>query len=296
MSDAAKQPRDPADGQPSTGPGTPPATDAAPDAEGPCEPATVPVGVGEAPVSEADGAKSIESGEPPVAAASGTEDAEPTRERLDRIERAMSELSRLTRIEDTVAETFKRVSFLPPKLRDLGGKIDAAATSISEPRYKAALEGLVGILDLVDNMLRSTPAETGSPDDQQHRRNYEVLRTQIKQTLITNGLTEIPTDGEFDPSMHTAIGRRETLDPEKDQQIAEVLHAGFRTEHAVLRYAEVEVWHCAEAFSDSDQAQPTDEAAPDPSDAGVGGTAETPAEDETLDRPPPGVPSPGLDT
>ena len=53
---------------------------------------------------------------------------------------------------------------------------------------------LVSLFDLTDQLARSTALESGASDaSARHRRNYEVLCTQVRQILAANGLTEIPT-------------------------------------------------------------------------------------------------------
>ncbi len=142
---------------------------------------------------------------------------------------------RLAGLEATIEAVAKQVGFLPPQVRMLTGKIDGLATTVSEPRYRAALLGLLGLHDMVEQMLRSQPADA----DTEHRRNYEVLRTQFKQLLAANGLAEVATDGPFDPTIHRALKRVPTHDPSKADRVVEVVRPGFRTEQSVLRYAEV---------------------------------------------------------
>ena len=151
-------------------------------------------------------------------------------------------LQRLDAFQESVDGLAKLVSYLPPQLRMLGGKIDGLTTSLAEPRCRALLLGLLSIQDLVDQMLRAP--ENGSLPAPDHRRNYEVLATQIGQLLASNGLSEIPTDGEFDPQLHRAVGSAPCDDPARENRVAEVVRRGFRTEQSVLRYAEVLVGQC----------------------------------------------------
>ncbi len=149
--------------------------------------------------------------------------------------------TRVAGFEAAMEATAKQVSFLPPQLRMLGGKIDGLATAISEPRYRAALLGLLGVYDLTDQILRALPAgdDAAGATTPDHRRNYEVLLAQLRQILETNGLTEIPTAGGFDPELHRALQLVPVTDPAQSDQILEVVRRGFRTEQSVLRYAEV---------------------------------------------------------
>jgi molecular chaperone GrpE (heat shock protein) len=74
-------------------------------------------------------------------------------------------------------------------------------------------------------------------------KSFEVVRLQLEQLLDVNGLRAIEATGVFDPQVHRALSRVTVTDPARHQQIVEVLRAGFRTEQAVLRFAEVSVGH-----------------------------------------------------
>ncbi|MGE0129084.1 MAG: nucleotide exchange factor GrpE [Blastocatellales bacterium] len=150
--------------------------------------------------------------------------------------------TRMAGFEAAMDAMAKQVSFLPPQVRMLGGKIDGLGTAISEPRYRAALLGLLGVFDLTDQILRTLPTEGASEVGvaaPNHRRNYEVLLAQLRQILESNGLTEIPTSGGFDPELHRALKLIPVADPAQSDQILEVARRGFRTEQSILRYAEV---------------------------------------------------------
>jgi molecular chaperone GrpE (heat shock protein) len=67
----------------------------------------------------------------------------------------------------------------------------------------------------------------------------------LLQVLAANGLTEIPASDVFDPTQHRAVQRVPTADRGLDGQVREVVRRGFRTERAVLRYAEVVVYRYA---------------------------------------------------
>ncbi|MFQ6009267.1 MAG: nucleotide exchange factor GrpE [Candidatus Zixiibacteriota bacterium] len=145
----------------------------------------------------------------------------------------------LANIEKAMYTTANQVSFLPPQVRMLGGKIEGLTTSISEPRYRAVILSLLGVYDLVDQVLRTLPPAPESDADAGHRRNYEVMRTQLRQILEANGLSEIPADGDFEPKVHRALQNVPVDNPAQANRVLEVVRPGFRTEQSILRYAEV---------------------------------------------------------
>jgi molecular chaperone GrpE (heat shock protein) len=149
---------------------------------------------------------------------------------------------RLGRLEITLQSLNKQTNFLPPKLRGLGKKVDELTTSVGEARTRGLLVDIVGMGDLVEGALRSmTVVANESPAQAETRRYFEAMATRVEQILESHDIQEIPTDSEFDPTVHNAIEIQAVDDPDMDGQIVDVLRRGFRSEHSVLRYAEVTV-------------------------------------------------------
>ena len=64
------------------------------------------------------------------------------------------------------------------------------------------------------------------------------IRQNLMKILESKGLTEIPTDGKFDPNCHEALCVEEA---DTDGDIAEVFQKGYRLGNKVLRYSKVKV-------------------------------------------------------
>ena len=150
-------------------------------------------------------------------------------ERLDRIE------SFVSKHEGQLTALSERLGLIPAQLRELGNKVDNVTENINESRLHDLLLSLLLLLDLTGQF-----AATADPD---HARNYELLRRQMLETLEINGIYMIDATGRFDPAWHKIIERVPCDSPEEEGQIASVFRPGFRTERAVLRYAEVMVKH-----------------------------------------------------
>jgi len=169
---------------------------------------------------------------------------------------------------DRIGGLEKQVSLLPPQVRNLAAKVDGLSTSIVEPRIRSLLAGLLGLYDLIDQVLRTLPNAEVSPAE--HQRNYEVLKTQVGLLLDANGLYQIAAAGTFDPQVHRALESVPVDDPAKAGGILEVVRPGFRTDQAVLRYAEVTVGRftappvTAAAVEEAPTAQPEPENPADP--------------------------------
>ena len=64
------------------------------------------------------------------------------------------------------------------------------------------------------------------------------IRQNLMKILESKGLTEIPTDGKFDPNRHEALC---TVEAETEGDIAEVFQKGYCLGNKVLRYSKVKV-------------------------------------------------------
>jgi molecular chaperone GrpE len=65
-----------------------------------------------------------------------------------------------------------------------------------------------------------------------------VIR-QFKDALATEGVSEVPTDGDFDPTLHEAI----THGDGPEGKILEILEKGYKLGDRVLRPAKVKIGH-----------------------------------------------------
>lgn len=171
--------------------------------------------------------------------------------------------ARLSNLEMATDVASRQIAFLPPQIRMLAAKIEGLTTSVSEPRLRAVLLGLLSVYDLVEQarraLLNEAPTDAGAVE----LRHYEVLRTQLRQLLEANGLSEISGDGPFDPLVHRAIERVPVTDPTQADGVVSVLRPGFRTEQSVLRYAEVSVAHYTPAENPAEAGGATDAPAPE---------------------------------
>ena len=177
----------------------------------------------------------------------------------------------LIQIVDAVGKTSEQLSFLPGQIRNLGGRVDAVAVSISETRYRTLLMDILGIYDLLDQLIRSVEL-VASEADRQHLKNYRILQTQMVQILEYNGLSRISTEGPFNPDVHRAVDRMPCEEASQAGQVVKVVRPGFRTALQVLRYAEVVVSYHAPG--------PESEHSPEPE------TGEQPSENETSENTP----------
>jgi Molecular chaperone GrpE (heat shock protein) len=101
---------------------------------------------------------------------------------------------------------------------------------------KFANEGMAReILSVVDDMDR---ALQNTNDETEFVKGFRGIRQNLMKILETNGLSEIPTDGKFDPDLHEALCVTES---DTDGDIAEVFQKGYRMNDRVIRYSKVRV-------------------------------------------------------
>ncbi len=64
------------------------------------------------------------------------------------------------------------------------------------------------------------------------------VRANLMKVLESNGLKEIPADGDFDPNYHEALC---TVEGDEDDKVAEVFQKGYTLNGKVIRYSKVKV-------------------------------------------------------
>lgn len=156
-------------------------------------------------------------------------DLQPVVERLDRLEDLIAQLN------GQLKALAERTDLLPRQLRSQNAKIDDITESINQTRLRDLLNSLLMLHDLAEQM-----AGTSEPANLS---NFEVLRSQILETLALNGISPIPVSERFDPALHRAIESVPCPTPEEEGQIVRVCSVGFRTARAVLRPSQVVVKH-----------------------------------------------------
>lgn len=111
----------------------------------------------------------------------------------------------------------------------------------NEEYRKYACSSIVqDLLTVVDDLDRALASTT---EDSVLVQGVKGVRGNLMKVLESNGLTEIPSEGAFDPNMHEALC---TVDADEDGKIAEVFQKGYMINGKVLRYAKVKVTKKAE--------------------------------------------------
>src|SRR5512146_509865 len=95
------------------------------------------------------------------------------------------------------------------------------------------------LLPVLDNFERALGHAPAAGDDE-YRQGIELIYRQFSEALKKRGLTEVRTDGAFDPNVHEAVAREETAGVEPNSIVA-VLQKGYYLNDRLLRPAFVKV-------------------------------------------------------
>lgn len=101
----------------------------------------------------------------------------------------------------------------------------------------ACADVLIEVLPVIDNLERALQVE-GSCDDL--KKGIEMTERQFKGALEKLGVTEIDSNGQFDPNYHNAVMHIEDENLEANT-IAEVFQKGYKKGDKVIRYTLVKV-------------------------------------------------------
>jgi|GEM_PF-6666242 len=144
---------------------------------------------------------------------------------------------RFAALETAVERLGRQASFLPPKLRGLGERIDALSTVLAHARCRTLLTEVLAIDDLVHAGL----ADLQRGDELAPERVLTALRATLTTLLDSQGVTEIEASGPFDPARHQAVRQLPVDEAQFDGAVLEVDRRGFAHGEQVLRFAEVAV-------------------------------------------------------
>ena len=97
-------------------------------------------------------------------------------------------------------------------------------------------------VDVLENFERALAAAKSKPAFDSLLEGVQLIRNQFLVTLAELGVSEIELEGKiFNPEIAEAVGTVDVVDPEKDQQIIEVVSKGYVLDQTLVRPARVRV-------------------------------------------------------
>jgi len=148
---------------------------------------------------------------------------------------------------DPASESDERIAALEEERDELLDKLRRVAADFDNFRKRAARdqESLVGraserlmkaLLPVVDDIDRALVA-VGEHEEAKLEEGVRLVARELDEALKREGLTEIETDGPFDPHVHEALLSQPS--EQEEGAVIEVLQKGYRLGDRVLRPARV---------------------------------------------------------
>lgn len=144
--------------------------------------------------------------------------------------------------ENTKIEEFEtRISDLENQLKRAVADYHNLEKRVAEGRSELTRWGtgelLTRILPVLDHLEQALRGVKESESQSGWFRGVELAVKELNQVLQSEGLEQIPADGQFDPNLHEAVDTREG----EDNKILEVVRRGFSLNGKILRPAQVVV-------------------------------------------------------
>ncbi len=93
-------------------------------------------------------------------------------------------------------------------------------------------------LTVADNLERALGVECA---DENFKKGVEMIYQSFMETLGKLGVEQIPSDGEFNPSLHQAVQQVPAQDGQESGMIASTFQKGYKLGDRILRFAMVAV-------------------------------------------------------
>lgn len=148
---------------------------------------------------------------------------------VEEFEAVQTELQALKQNFETVDSQFKRAL---ADYQNLEKRIADGRSEMNSWAVTDLLTRIAGVMHYFDQAFK------GVTDDEQKSgwfKGVQMATLQLRQVLKDQGLEEIETDGQFDPSLHEAI---DTKDGE-DGKILEIIEKGYKLNGKILKPARV---------------------------------------------------------
>lgn len=105
-----------------------------------------------------------------------------------------------------------------------------------EPEISAKI--VTEFLTVADSLERALAVECA---DDNFKKGVQMIYDSFMETLNKLGVEQIPTEGNFDPSVHQAVQQVPAAEGQESGQIASTFQKGYKIGNKVLRFAMVAV-------------------------------------------------------
>lgn len=151
-----------------------------------------------------------------------------TQEEMDQVKAHIEELQK--QLDETVA-------LLQRNQADFDNYRRRNATIRSDSYEEGKRDVITALLPILDDFDRVAESET---KDEAWAEGVKLVHRKIMETLQKQGLTEVKTDGIFDPNLHNAV-MMETAEGVEKGTILAVFQKGYRVKDKIVRHSMVKV-------------------------------------------------------
>lgn len=142
---------------------------------------------------------------------------------------------------DKVQELENKVNELDNQLKRAVADYHNLEKRVAEGRSELTKWGtgelLVKLLPVLDHSERALVGASEQERQSGWFRGVELAVKELNSVLSSEGLEQIPSDGQFDPNLHEAVDTKEG----EDNKILEVVRRGYSLNGKILRPAQVVV-------------------------------------------------------
>ena len=151
-----------------------------------------------------------------------------TQEEMDQVKKHIEELQK--QLDETVA-------LLQRNQADFDNYRRRNATVRADSYEEGKRDAITALLPILDDFDRVAESET---KDEAWADGVKLVHRKLTETLQKQGLTEVETDGPFDPNLHNAVMMEAAVGAEKGT-ILQVFQKGYRVKDKIVRHSMVKV-------------------------------------------------------
>ncbi|MBI2334785.1 nucleotide exchange factor GrpE [Candidatus Daviesbacteria bacterium] len=153
-------------------------------------------------------------------------------------------LEEQNKLEERVSELENQLKRAVADYQNLEKRVQEGRSELTNFMGAELIKRLLPVLDHLEKVVdgsRSILSEQSESKD--WFRGVEMAIKEFKQVLESEGLEEIPADGEFNPALHEAVDTRDG----QNNMILEIVKKGYNLNGKVIRPAQVVVGRKSES-------------------------------------------------
>lgn len=151
-----------------------------------------------------------------------------TKEEMEEVRKHVEELQK--KLDETV-------NLLQRNQADFENYRRRNATVRADSYEEGKRDAITALLPILDDFDRVADSE---PKDEKWAEGVMLVHRKLTETLQKQGLSEVETDGEFDPNLHNAVMAEAAEGVEKGKILA-VFQKGYRVKDKIVRHSMVKV-------------------------------------------------------